>query len=98
MREESGESMPPRREQRRDRPQHYSPQAAEAGGSEEQRNLQNKVSKLTGEVQLWENNLGFFANSKNAAALRQEYEQKINTAKDEIQKLRDRLKELRASS
>lgn len=96
-REESGEPMPPRRD-RRDRPQQYSHHTAEAGGSEEQRNLQNKVSKLTGEVQLWENNLGFFANSKNAAALRQEYEQKITAAKDEIQKLRDRLKELRESA
>jgi hypothetical protein len=97
-REESGETMPPRRD-RRERPYHQSSHGAgESGGSEEQRNLQNKVSKLTGEVQLWENNLGFFANSKNAEALRKEYEQKIETARDEIRKLRERLKELKEPS
>jgi uncharacterized protein YceH (UPF0502 family) len=56
------------------------------------------MTKLTGEVQLWENNLGFFANSKNASALRQEYEAKIQQAREEIQKLKDRLKELKNAS
>ena len=67
----------------------------EAEGNDEQRNLMNRMSKLSGEVQLWENNLGFFANSKNASALKQEYEQKIQAAKDEITKLKAKLMELR---
>lgn len=83
---------PERSEQRAYRP------AGEPGGTEEQRNLQNKVNKLVGEVQLWENNLGFFANSKNASALRQEYESKIQHAREEINKLKAKLQELKSSS
>lgn len=90
---ERSDSRPPRGG---DRPQrNYQPEAA---GSDEQRQLQTKMTKLTGEVQLWENNLGFFANSKNASALKQEYEAKIQQARDEIQKLKDRLKELKSAS
>jgi hypothetical protein len=69
--------------------------ASQPQGSDEQRNLMNKVSKLSSEVSTLENNLGFFANSKNASALRQEYEQKIQEAKNEIAKLKSRLTELR---
>jgi hypothetical protein len=57
--------------------------------------LKNKVEKLNSEVQVWENNLGFFANSKNANALKEEYEQKIQQAKDEISKMKVRMAELR---
>lgn len=63
--------------------------------NEEQRNLMSKISKLSGEVQVWENNLGFFANSKNASALRQEYEARIQQAREEIDKIKSRLQELR---
>jgi hypothetical protein len=80
-----------------DRPrerQNYS-QPAQNQGNDEQRNLMHKMTKLSSEVSTLENNLGFFANSKNAAALRQEYEQKIQQAKDEIAKLKSRLSELR---
>ncbi|MBK9318524.1 MAG: DUF349 domain-containing protein [Bacteroidetes bacterium] len=91
--------------QRQDRPERnersersYKPQHQDGGGNDEQRNLLSKVNKLTGEVQLWENNLGFFANSKNAAALRQEYEDKIQQAKDEINKLKVKLQELKSAS
>lgn len=71
------------------------PRPGAAPESEEHRNLMNKMSKLNGEVQVWENNLGFFANSKNASALRQEYESRIQQARDEIKKIKDRLQELR---
>lgn len=86
----------PERGERSDRSERsYKPQHQESGGNDEQRNLLNKVNKLTGEVQLWENNLGFFANSKNATALKQEYESKIQLAKDEINKLKVKLQELK---
>ncbi|MBK7967249.1 MAG: DUF349 domain-containing protein [Bacteroidetes bacterium] len=90
------------RPDRGDRPERGAPRgersyrpANEGGGNEEQRNLNSKVTKLAGEVQLWENNLGFFANSKNASALREEYESKIQLAKEEINKLKSRLAELK---
>ncbi|MBL7922584.1 MAG: DUF349 domain-containing protein [Bacteroidia bacterium] len=88
----------PERAERGERPERSYRPAAESTGNEEQRNLASKVSKLTGEVQLWENNLGFFANSKNASALKQEYESKIQQAKDEISKLKARLQELKSAS
>ncbi len=78
-----------------DRPQRAHHDHAPAAGNDEQRNLQHLVTKLNSEVQLWENNLGFFAKSKNASALKQEYEQKIQDAKDEINKLKLKLTELR---
>ena len=53
------------------------------------------MEKLSSEVQLLENNLGFFANSKNANALREEYEQKIQKAKEEIAQLKSKMNELR---
>jgi hypothetical protein len=53
------------------------------------------MEKLSSEVQLLENNLGFFANSKNASALREEYEQKIQKAKEEIATLKAKMNELR---
>ncbi len=62
---------------------------------DEHRTIQNKVNKLSTEVQTLENNLGFFAKSKNANALKEEYELKIQEAKDEMNKLKARLKELR---
>jgi len=83
------------RPQRNDRNDRNDRSHSQSGGNDEQRNLQSKVTALNSEVQLWENNLGFFANSKNANALREEYEQKIQSAKDEINKLKAKLTELR---
>ena len=81
------------RPERQDRPARSTQQSG--GGDDEQRNLRSKVEKLNSEVQVWENNLGFFANSKNANALKEEYEQKIQQAKDEIGKLKSRMAQLR---
>ena len=57
-----------------------------------------KMSKLKEEVTVLENNIGFFAKSKNANALKEEYEQKIKAAKDEIDKLKARLKEIKSAN
>ena len=65
------------------------------GGNDDSRNLKSKMEKLSSEVQLLENNLGFFANSKNANALKEEYEQKIQKAKEEIANLKSKMNELR---
>ncbi len=65
------------------------------GGNDDSRNLKSKMEKLSSEVQLLENNLGFFANSKNANALREEYEQKIQKAKEEIAQLKSKMNDLR---
>ncbi|MFM7017145.1 MAG: DUF349 domain-containing protein [Bacteroidota bacterium] len=82
---------------RQDRPerQDRAPRNNEQKGGDDSRNLKSKMEKLSSEVQLLENNLGFFANSKNASALREEYEQKIQKAKEEITKLKAKMNELR---
>ena len=53
--------------------------------------LQEKIRQLTDEVNLWENNLGFFANSKNSEALREQFGKKIDAAKQEIASLKEKL-------
>lgn len=58
--------------------------------------IHHKMNSLEHEVQTWENNLGFFAKSKNADALKKEFEEKINKAKEEIKKLKEQLNAVNA--
>jgi len=54
--------------------------------------LNNKISKIKEEINLWENNMGFLAASKNADLLKSEFEKKIKRAKNEITVLEAKLK------
>lgn len=54
--------------------------------------LESKISKLKGDIILWENNLGFLASSKKADLLKEEFEKKINSAKQEVALLEAKLK------
>ena len=58
----------------------------------ERRSLLNKIAELKNEVQVWENNIGFFARSKNADSLKKEFEEKITNARKEIARLSEKLK------
>ena len=58
--------------------------------------LATKISKLRDDINLWENNIGFLANSKNAAILKAEFEQKINKAKSDLKVMEAKLKILRS--
>lgn len=62
------------------------------GGDPERRSLLNRISELKNDVQIWENNIGFFAKSKTADKLKSEFESKINQAKKEIDLLMGKLK------
>lgn len=66
--------------------------ASEKGGDPERRSLLNRISELKNDVQIWENNIGFFAKSKTADKLKSEFEDKISKAKKEIGALMDKLK------
>ena len=44
----------------------------------------NKISKLKNDITLWENNMGFFANSKKADLLKEEFEKKIQKSKNDL--------------
>ncbi len=58
----------------------------------ERNTLNIKVNKLREEIMLWENNIGFFANSKQADIMKAEYEKKISKAKNELKLLEAKLK------
>lgn len=53
----------------------------------ENRFLKDKLAKLKEDIILWENNIGFFSNSKNAEIITAEFRRKIDTAKKEVQDL-----------
>jgi hypothetical protein len=52
--------------------------------SKERNILINKITRLKEDIGLWENNIGFLAQSKNAVLLKNEFEKKINSAKQEV--------------
>jgi hypothetical protein len=52
--------------------------------------IQKSIDKLQEDVLLWENNMGFFRNSKNADVLKMEFEKKIKKAKAEILVLKEK--------
>ncbi|MBA4849510.1 DUF349 domain-containing protein [Emticicia sp. BO119] len=54
--------------------------------------IRRKMKKLEDDINLWENNIEFFARSKNAAAVRAEYEEKIKGAEKELAEMKQKLK------
>lgn len=61
----------------------------------ERTGLQSKIDSLKEEILLWENNIGFFAKSKQANLLKAEFEAKIDKAKEELASLEAKAKILR---
>jgi len=61
----------------------------------ERETLSIKISKLRDDINLWENNIGFLANSKNANILKSEFEKKIEMAKNELKVMEAKFKILR---
>lgn len=58
----------------------------------EKADLRKKIDQLKGDIIQFENNLGFFAKSKGADALKLEVEKKVNRAKEEIEELKLKIK------
>ena len=65
--------------------------------TKEKNSLQTRITGLQEEIKLWENNIGFFANSKQANILKSEFETKILKAKEELATLETKMKFLRKS-
>ena len=63
----------------------------------EERGLRERISKLKATIVQYENNLGFFANSKGANKLKEEVEQKIEQAKQQVEELKEQLQLLKQS-
>jgi len=57
--------------------------------------LRRKISELEDNISLWNNNLAFFANSKTADKLKEEFDEKIAKAEEEVQNLKKQLRILR---
>jgi hypothetical protein len=51
-----------------------------------------KIKQLEGDIVLWENNIGFFAKSKNADLMIKEVQEKIESAKKMIKTLEEKVK------
>ncbi len=56
--------------------------------------LNNKISKLKDDIALWENNIGFLADSKNANVFKIEFEKKIDNAKKDLKIFEAKMKYL----
>ncbi|HPD95886.1 MAG TPA: DUF349 domain-containing protein [Tenuifilaceae bacterium] len=59
---------------------------------QEREKLFNRLRKLESDIALWENNIGFFAHSKNAESMIHDVERKIEKAKEEIVSLEEKIK------
>lgn len=64
-----------------------------SGGDNEAQDLLNRIEKLKNDLKLWENNIGFFGNSKQADLLKEELEKKMEATRQEIALLGARLKQ-----
>ena len=60
--------------------------------SKERFHLQDKIKRIQADINQLENNLGFFGKSKNADAMKAEFQQKIDRSKEEVTKLKAQLK------
>lgn len=58
--------------------------------------LRRQINELEDNISLWNNNLTFFANSKTADKLKDEFDEKIGKAQEEVQKLKKQLRVLRS--
>lgn len=58
----------------------------------EKAELQEKIEKLRSDLNLWENNLGFLASSKQADLLKQEFEKKMQGARQQIALMQAKLR------
>ena len=63
----------------------------------EKQELHDKIEKLRSDLNLWENNLGFLASSKQADLLKAEFEKKMQGARQQIALLQAKLRILNES-
>ena len=62
--------------------------------TQEMNSLRSKIDKIKSEITTWENNIGFFANSKNADVLKKEFQVKIDAANGRIKSMKARVRQL----
>lgn len=57
----------------------------------EREKLINKLKQLEGDIVLWENNIGFFAKSKNSEIMIKEVRKKIDAGKEQMDSIKERI-------
>lgn len=81
--------------------EHYHQISSQPGGDkklgDDERRLREKIRGLKTEIETWENNIEFFARSKNADKFRKDIEDKIARANGQIEGLNKELAVLRAA-
>jgi len=60
--------------------------------NKERSNITSKIRTIKDDINLWENNITFFASSKKTNLLKQEFEKKIDRAKNEVKALEEKVK------
>ena len=63
-----------------------------------EQNIRKQIGHLENDIAVWKNNMEFFADSKTADKLKEEFESKINAATKEIKGLKSQLKIVREIS
>jgi len=58
---------------------------------QERERFMSRLQQLRNDIVLWENNIGFFARSKNAESMIEEVQKKINDAKDTMKLLEEKI-------
>ena len=59
--------------------------------NQERERFMNRLQQLRNDIVLWENNIGFFASTKNAKSMIEEVQNKINKAKETINLLEQKI-------
>ena len=60
--------------------------------NDERADLTDKISRLKADINLWDNNLGFLSNSKQANILKEEFEHKVQSARQQLALLETKLR------
>lgn len=68
------------------------------GLEKKENDVRKKIKAIEDDIHLWRNNIEFFARSKNAGAVRTEYEAKIKVAEKELAELKSNLKIILAAN
>lgn len=58
--------------------------------------IRKKISRVENDISLWRNNLEFFGHSSNADKVREEFNEKIQTATEQLKQLKEQLKLIRS--
>ena len=62
--------------------------------SSERSNLTRQLQKLQNDLQVWENNIGFFSKSKNSAAMIEGVQKMIEKGRADVKKLQEKIKNI----